>query len=190
MRLFLIRHGETPWTISGQHTGRSNPPLTERGKKEARLLGEKLKNYQFEKILCSSSSRAMDTCKIAGFFDQAEVTHQLSEWDYGKYEGLTTSEIHLQDPEWNIFSKGAPDGESISDIEKRVREVYALIEGLRGDAALFSSGHFLRAFAAFWLQFPLTAGKSFALSPGSISILGFERITPVVLLWNNFMISS
>lgn len=185
MRLFLIRHGETAWTVSGKHTGRSDPSLTEKGKEEAKKIGERLKGISFEKILCSPSERAKQTCQIANLLDQAEITHELSEWDYGRYEGLTSPEILDKDPEWSIFTKGAPDGESPEDITKRVKHVLSLVEGIRGDAAFFSSGHFLRAFTAIWIKLSVMEGRCFALFPGSLSILGFERNHPVIQLWNS-----
>ncbi|MES2344959.1 MAG: histidine phosphatase family protein [Chlamydiota bacterium] len=186
MKLFLIRHGETPWTLSGQHTGRSDPPLTERGQKEALDIGERLKNISFEKVLCSPSLRARETCRIAGFLEtQAEITHELSEWDYGRYEGLTSGEILKMDPSWSVFSKGAPDGESVEDITQRAHHVLSLLQGLQGNAVLFSSGHFLRALTAIWLQLSVQEGRCFYLSPGSLSILGYERLSPVILLYNN-----
>jgi probable phosphoglycerate mutase len=186
MRLFLIRHGETPWTVSGQHTGRSDPPLTPKGEGQALQIGERLKNLKFEKVLCSPSLRARETCRLASFLEtQAEVTHALAEWDYGKYEGLTSKEILNIDPSWTIFSKGAPDGESPEDIAQRAHHVLELLQGIQGDAALFSSGHFLRALTAIWLQLSVNEGRCFFLSPGSISILGYERLTPVILLYNS-----
>lgn len=184
-RIFLIRHGETAWTLSGQHTGKSDIPLTEKGKEEARQLKDKLKPFSFEKVLCSPSQRAKETCHLAGYLEQAEIRNDLSEWDYGRYEGLTRDQILKDNPEWTIFTKGAPDGESIRDIEQRTARVLSLLKGLQGDAAIFSSGHFLRALAAAWIQLPISAGAHLALFTASISILSFEHQTPVLLRWNS-----
>jgi probable phosphoglycerate mutase len=185
MRIFLIRHGETAWTLSGQHTGRSDIPLTEKGKQEARQLEDKLKPFSFEKVLCSPSQRAKETCRFAGYLEQAELLDDLAEWDYGRYEGLTRDEILKKDPNWTVFSKGAPGGESLKDIEQRTARVLSLLKGLQGDVALFSSGHFLRALAASWIQLPISMGAHLALFPASLSILSFEHQTPVLLLWNS-----
>ncbi len=184
-RIFLIRHGETEWTLSGQHTGATDIPLTKRGEEEAALVGKKLRGHTFETVLCSPLKRAKETCAIAGFLKQPQLEPDLVEWNYGDYEGLTAAQIWKKSPGWNIFSNGAPHGESLEDITARANRVLAKIQPLRGDVALFSHGHFLRAFAACYLQLPAQEGRLFALSPSSISILGFERARPVISLWND-----
>ncbi len=183
-RIYLIRHGETEWTLSGQHTGMTDIPLTKKGEEEAALLGKTLRGHPFEAVLCSPLRRAKETCAIAGFLNQAQLQPDLVEWNYGDYEGLTKVEIWKKSPGWDIFSNGAPDGESLADITARANRVLTKILAIEGDVALFSHGHFLRALAACYLRLTAQEGRLFALSPSSISILGFERERPVISLWN------
>lgn len=186
-QITLVRHGETKWSLSGQHTGHTDLPLLERGEMQAKALRKRLTSHHFSHIYTSPLRRASQTCELAGFCDQALVMEDLVEWDYGEYEGLTSEEIHEIDPHWTIFTKGAPGGESISDIAKRTERVLTTLSHLagKGNILLFSSGHFLRALATRWLGLPLTEGKFFALSPGSLSILGWEKANPVLLTWND-----
>ena len=184
-KIYLIRHGETAWTVSKQHTGLTDIPLTEHGRTEAKQLGEKLKHLSFQKILLSPLARAVETCKLANFFQHAEIDPDLVEWNYGDYEGLTHEQIRKQDPNWSIFTKGAPGGESVADVGKRADRVLSKISQISGDVALFSSGHFLRLLAARWLNLPPSEGRLFFLSTASLSILGYERESPVILLWNS-----
>lgn len=183
-KIYLIRHGETEWTLSGQHTGITDLPLTENGERDAALIGKELLPHKFKCILCSPLQRAKATCQKAGLFDQAVIEPLLKEWNYGIYEGKTTEEIHRENPGWTIFSKGAPRGESVADVSRRADELLQKIAPIDGDIALFSHGHFLRVLAARWLCLPAEKGSLFSLSPSSVSILEFERSNPVIALWN------
>lgn len=182
--IYLIRHGETAWTLSNQHTGMTDIPLTKKGEEDAALLGKTLQVLPLTKILCSPLKRALMTCENAGFLENAEIDPNLVEWNYGEYEGMTSTEIWAKTPHWNIFSNGAPKGESVADISSRADAVLQKIQSMGGTIALFSHGHFLRVLTARWLQLPAEQGCLFALDPSSLSILGFERITPVIQLWN------
>jgi probable phosphoglycerate mutase len=186
-KIVLVRHGQTAWTVSGQHTGLTDIPLNTQGEKQATGLAESLKSHVFEKVLTSPLIRAKKTCELAGFLKQAEIDQDLVEWNYGYYEGKTKNEILTSDPEWNIFTKGAKGGESIEHVSKRADLVLKKIHSFQGDVLLFSSGHFLRALAARWLSYPLSFGRQIALSPASISILGYENGYPVLQLWNRTM---
>lgn len=183
-RIYLIRHGETAWTLSNRHTGMTDIPLTRRGEEDAAQIGKKLKGIPFSKILCSPLKRAQATCQHAGLLERAEIDPQLVEWNYGEYEGLTSEEIWKTSPGWTIFSQGAPRGESVSDISARADQVLKKALAVGGDIAVFSHGHFLRVLAARWLNLSAEEGCLFALSPSSVSILGFERISRVIQLWN------
>lgn len=184
MNIYLIRHGETAWTLSNQHTGLTDIPLTEKGKEDAARLGRELRGIPFTKVFCSPLKRALATCERAGLLNGAEIDPLLVEWNYGAYEGMTSEEIWKTSPGWNIFSHGAPQGESVSEISSRADLVLKKILNLGGEIAVFSHGHYLRALAARWLELPAEAGRLFALSPSSLSILGFERARRVVRLWN------
>jgi broad specificity phosphatase PhoE len=184
-KIYLIRHGETEWTLSGRHTGTTDISLTKNGESDAAMIGKALRGHAFKTILCSPLKRSRETCEIAGFFKQAQIEEDLAEWNYGKYEGLTTQEIWKASPHWNIFTNGAPQGESPTDVTVRIHRLLAKIQSIHGDIALFSHGHFLRALAAHWLHLSTHEGRLFALSPGSISILGYERANPVLSLWND-----
>jgi broad specificity phosphatase PhoE len=179
-----MRHGETEWTLSGKHTGMTDIPLTKNGEHQSRALGQRLQGHAFQTILCSPLQRAMQTCELADYLKEATLEPDLVEWNYGDFEGLTTKEIWKTDPHWNIFTHGAPGGESVAEISTRADRVLAKIQPLHGDIALFSHGHFLRVLAARWLQLTATEGRLFALSPASVSILGFERDRHVLTLWN------
>jgi len=184
VNIYLIRHGETAWTLTQQHTGTTDIPLTTRGEEDSVRLGKKLKGISFTKILCSPLKRAIATCQHAGLLGQAEINSELVEWNYGEYEGRTSEEIWQTCPGWNIFSHGAPQGESISDISSRADRVLKKILAAGGKVAVFSHGHFLRALTARWLELTVGEGRLFALSPSSLSILGFERANRVIQLWN------
>lgn len=183
-KIYLVRHGETEWTLSGQHTGFSDIPLTANGEKQAEKIGKRLRGHPFASILTSPLQRAEQTCAIAGF-SQAKRDPDLVEWNYGDFEGLTSQEIWKIHPHWAIFSDGALHGESVAEVSDRADRVLAKIQPLQGDIALFSHGHFLRALAARWLRLSVHEGRLFALDPGSISILGFEKNLPVLHLWND-----
>ena len=183
-KVYLIRHGETEWTHTRRHTGLTDIPLTEEGRAQAKWLQGRLWELQFKKIFCSPLIRATETCEIAHLFDQAEIDDDLLEWNYGDYEGKTTAEIRETDSKWNIFTSGAPGGESTHDVEARATRVISKVRGIEGDVAIFSSGHFSRCLVAQWLHYPISEGKHFLLSTASCSILGYERETPAIILWN------
>jgi probable phosphoglycerate mutase len=180
----LVRHGETEWSRSGQHTGRTDIPLTERGRREARAAGVALRGREFALVLTSPLQRAAETCRLAGFGEVAVTRDELQEWDYGAYEGRKTNDIRLERPGWTLWSDGVPGGETASQVGARADRVIAELRALSGDAALFAHGHVLRVLAARWLGLEPSAGRLFALDPATISILGYERETPVIRGWN------
>lgn len=182
----LCRHGQTAWTISRQHTGLSDVPLTEIGREEARQLGARLRGRVFDAVWSSPSSRARETCEIAGFTHRAIVRADLAEWHYGAYEGKTSAEIRLDHAGWDVFKDGAPGGESAADVVRRADGVVADLRASGGNVLIFSSGHFLRALAARWLGLPITAGRLFVLGTASLSEIGYEHgdEDPALLLWN------
>ena len=185
--IYLARHGETAWTISGQHTGLTDLPLTERGERTARRLGERLKGLKFASVLTSPLQRAARTCELAGFKSVAEVEKNLVEWDYGAYEGRRTVEIRAERPDWELFRDGCPGGESPQQVSARADAVVQRIRQVSGDVLLFTSGHFLRVLATRWLGIePSVNCKFFMLSTASLSALGYEhdRSRPVIRLWN------
>jgi broad specificity phosphatase PhoE len=184
-KIYLIRHGETEWTLNGKHTGVTDISLTKNGELQAEMIGERLKGHPFQTILSSPLRRAATTCEIAGFLKNARLDPNLVEWNYGEYEGRTTAEIQKTAPHWNIFSNGAPAGETVADVSARATKILNQILPLRGDVALFSHGHFLRVLAAKWIGLNAQEGRHFALFPGSLSILGFERNEHVLSLWND-----
>jgi len=185
--LYVARHGETEWSLSGQHTGVTDLPLTKLGEINARRLGNALRGHHFAKVLTSPLQRARRTCELADFGDEAEVDPDLVEWNYGEYEGLRTEEIHAKRPDWELFRDGCPGGESAEDIAIRVDRVVARVRRLQQDVLVFSSGHFLRVLAARWLRLPAPAGEYFLLSTASLSLLSYEHNLnhPVVKLWND-----
>jgi broad specificity phosphatase PhoE len=185
--LYLARHGETAWSLTGQHTGRTDLPLTECGECNARRLGERLAGRTFAKVFTSPLQRAIRTCKLAGVAATAEVDRDLLEWDYGKYEGLRTAEIHASRPEWQLFRDGCPGGESPDQVSARADRVVSRVRAIKGDVLIFSSGHFLRTLAARWLGLEPAAGRFFLLSTASLSALGYEHTLsqPVIRLWDD-----
>ena len=184
MQIVLVRHGETEWSRSGQHTSRTDLPLVEEGRQRAAALGPALAKWDFSLVLTSPLRRARETCELAGFGDRAEVCEDLREWDYGEYEGLTTPEIREQNPDWSLWTDGCPGGEQPAQVGARADRVIERMRGGDGDALAFAHGHILRVLTARWLQMGVAAGARFALSPGAICVLGFERETEVVQLWN------
>jgi probable phosphoglycerate mutase len=183
----LARHGETAWTISHQHTGLSDIPLTERGERNARNLGDRLRGMTFTKVLASALQRARRTALLAGFGDLAAIEPDLKEWDYGRYDGLTTAEIHKTRPDWSVFRDGCPDGESVPAIGARADRVIAKLRAIDGRLLLFGHGHFFRVLAARWLGLAAGDGRLFFLSTAALGILGYEhsRGKPVIRLWND-----
>jgi broad specificity phosphatase PhoE len=185
--VYLARHGETEWSLSGQHTGRTDLPLTQRGEMNARSLGERLKGMTFAAVFTSPLQRAARTCELAGFATQAEVDRGLLEWDYGQYEGRRTVDIHKERSDWQLFRDGCPGGESPEQVGSRADRMIERVRAIDGDVLLFSSGHFLRVFAARWLGLEPAAGRFFLLSTASLSALGYEhnRSQPVIRLWDD-----
>ena len=185
--VYLARHGETAWTLSGQHTGMTDLPLTKHGERAARQLGEELRGRQFARIFTSPLQRAARTCELAGFGDQSQVDHDLVEWNYGEYEGLRTVEIHAKRPGWQIFRDGCPGGESPGEVGARADRVLERVRAVQRDVLIFSSGHFLRVLTARWLGLEPQAGKCFLLSTASLSALSYEHdlSQPALQLWND-----
>jgi probable phosphoglycerate mutase len=182
--IVLVRHGETEWTLSGRHTGRTDIPLTDRGREQARRIGAALRDRRFVLVLSSPLSRALETCRLAGLGDLAELTDDLLEWDYGEYEGLRTADIRQTRPGWTLWADGVPGGETAADVARRVDRVVERARGAGGNVALFAHGHVLRVLTARWLGLPPEDGRLFAMDPGAVSVLGYEREAPVVRRWN------
>ncbi len=182
--IWLIRHGETEWSLSGAHTGHTDIPLTETGEEQASALGSRLGSKEFALVLTSPLQRARRTCDLAGFGAHAATDPNLMEWNYGRYEGKTTTEIRAERPGWLIFGDGPVDGETLEQVADRARAVIDRCLAAGGDVALFSHGHLLRVLAACWLGLPPVTGRHFALGTASISVLGWEHETRVIRTWN------
>jgi broad specificity phosphatase PhoE len=186
--VYLARHGETAWSLSGQHTGLTDLPLTERGESTARRLGERLKGLTFAKVFTSPLQRASRTCELAGFGTVAEVDSDLVEWNYGQYEGRRGAEIRTERPDWQLFRDGCPGGESPNQVATRADRVVSRVRAVQGDVLIFTSGHFMRVLAARWLGLePTQNSRYFTLSTASLSALGYEQdlSRPVIRLWND-----
>jgi broad specificity phosphatase PhoE len=186
--LYLARHGETAWSLSRQYTGRTDLPLTLRGERNARRLGERIRKLSFAKVFTSPLQRAKRTCELAGFGAVAEVDEDLVEWDYGQYEGLRSPEVHAAHPDWNLFRDGCPGGESPPQVAARADRVVARVRAVPGNVLVFSSGHFIRVLAARWLGLPPSENsRYFLLTTASLSALGYEDSLsrPVIRLWND-----
>ena len=184
---YLARHGETAWTLSGQHTGRTDLPLTEHGERQAQALGERLRGSTFAKVLVSPLRRAMRTAEMAGFGNAMETDPDLAEWDYGQYEGRRTAEIHAERPGWMLFRDGCPGGESAVEVGARADRVIERVRAVHGNVLLFSSGHILRVLGARWLGLEASAGRYLLLGTASLSILDHEHNNPdepAIRLWN------
>lgn len=187
IQLWLIRHGETEWSLSGQHTSRTDIPLTEHGRRRAEELRDFLEATKFDAVFSSPMQRARETCAIAGFGDQAVIDDNLKEWDYGVYEGKTTSEIRKEIPDWSVWTSPIIDGETAEHVGERADGVIARALSSApqgGKVALFAHAHILRILAARWLKLPATSGSLFTLGTGSVSVLGWERETRVIQSWN------
>ncbi|HEV8249291.1 MAG TPA: histidine phosphatase family protein [Gaiellaceae bacterium] len=182
--IVLVRHGETEWSRSGKHTGRTDVELTDRGREQAAALGAALRGRRFDLLLTSPLRRALDTCRIAGFRDAAQVRDDLREWDYGEYEGRKTVEIREERPGWTLWRDGVPGGETVGRVGARADRIVAEVRSLTGDAVVFAHGHILRVLAARWLGLEPEAGRLFALDTATISTLGYERETAVIRTWN------
>ncbi len=185
--VYLARHGETAWSLSGQHTGLTDLPLTDRGKRNARRLAERLKGISFNKVFSSPLQRAVRTCELAGFGDRAEVDRDLLEWNYGEYEGRRTAEIHAERPDWELFRDGCPGGETPQQVGARADRVVKSIREIQGNVLIFSSGHILRVLSARWLGLEPVAGKYLLLTTASLSALSYEHnlSQPAIQLWND-----
>ena len=186
--IYLARHGETAWSVTGQHTGVTDLPLTERGEGNAARLGERLAGLLFTKVLTSPLQRAARTCELAGFGAVAEVDRDLVEWNYGEYEGRRTADIQRERPDWQIFRDGCPGGESPGQAAARADRVVSRVRAVPGDVLLFSSGHFIRVLATRWIGLEVTVNaKRFMLSTASLSAVGYENelSRPVIRLWND-----
>jgi probable phosphoglycerate mutase len=185
VEVVLVRHGETEWSRSGRHTGRTEVALTEHGREQAEAVGAALRDHHFALVLTSPLGRALETCRLAGFGNRAVQRAELSEWDYGLYEGRTTAEVREERPGWTLWWDGVPEGETVEQVGERVDHVLDALRPLDGDALLFAHGHVLRILTARWLELDPGAGRLFALDPATMSTLGYERETSVIRLWNN-----
>jgi probable phosphoglycerate mutase len=186
--VYLARHGETAWTLSGQYTGLTDLALTERGERNARRLAERLRGLTFAKVFTSPLQRARRTCELAGFGAVAEIDRDLVEWNYGDYEGRHSADIHREHPDWELFRDGCPNGESPAEAAARADRVVSRVRAVPSDVLLFSSGHFIRVLATRWIGLEITANaRRFMLSTGSLSAVGFEKDAsrPVIRLWND-----
>jgi broad specificity phosphatase PhoE len=186
--VYAARHGETEWSLSRQHTGITDLPLTEQGERDAHKLGGRLRGLAFAKVFASPLQRARRTCELAGFGAQAEILHDLIEWNYGRYEGVRTPDIQRERPGWDLFRDGCPGGETAALVGARADRVIAIIREVEGDVLLFSSAHFLRTLAARWLGLEPTGGRHFMLGTTALSAFGYEHnnlAEPVIKLWND-----
>ena len=183
-RVYIIRHGETEWSLSGQHTGLTDIPLTENGRKNAKLLQPVLATQSFAGVFSSPLQRARETCELAGLGEQAEIDPDLVEWNYGEYEGVTSEQIHKKKPGWTVFLDGCPGGEKPEEVGVRVDRIIAKVRAIKGDVALFAHGHVLRVLTARWLELSPSAGRHFLLDTGTVNILSYYRGSPAVKQWN------
>jgi probable phosphoglycerate mutase len=185
--IYLVRHGATSWSVTGQHTGRTDLPLTKDGEDNARRIGERLRGLAFEHIWSSPLQRALFTCRLAGFGDKVETDPDLLEWNYGDYEGKTSAEIRKHRPDWQLFRDGCPGGESVAEVTARADRVVAKLRRINARGLVFSSGHILRTIGARWCELEAAVGARLYLSTGSIFILGYDhaRDEPVLRSWND-----
>jgi broad specificity phosphatase PhoE len=182
--VYLVRHGETEWSISGQHTGSTDIPLTDNGKEVARELGRKLEGLEFAAVWSSPMSRAIDTARLAGYEHDVRIDDRLKEWDYGEYEGKTTPEIRETRPDWFLWRDGCPGGESPGQVGARADGLIEEVQAVEGDVLLFAHGHILRAIASRWLGYPPGDGMHFSLGTATLSILGWEHEAASIWRWN------
>jgi len=180
----LVRHGETEWSAAGRHTGRTDVPLTEGGRRQAVRLADCLSRWSFARVLVSPLGRATETAKLAGFASAMEPTSDLMEWDYGDYEGRTTPDIRAERPGWNLWREGVLGGETVEQVGRRANRVIEVVRAGEGDVALFAHGHILRVLAARWIGLPADFGSRFGLDTATVCVLGYERDTPVIRRWN------
>jgi broad specificity phosphatase PhoE len=182
--IWLVRHGETEWSLSGAHTGSTDIPLTDNGRAGALAVGRYLARCPFALVLVSPLQRARETCRLAGYGDVAQVEPNLREWSYGDVEGRTTAEVRAEHPDWSLWDDGPPHGESIDQVAARAQAVIARATGAGGDVLLFAHGHILRILTACWLELSPPTAQRFALGTASLGILGYERETRAMLRWN------
>ncbi len=180
----LVRHGETEWSRDGRHTGRTDITLTTEGQRKATALAQPLRAWHFALVISSPLRRALETCRLAGYGATAQVRPELMEWDYGRYEGLTSRRIAEQNPGWSLWRDGGPDGETPADVGRRVDPVIAQVRQVAGDVLIFAHGHVLRVLAARWLDEPPGGGRHYALQTAALSVLGYEHEDPVISRWN------
>ena len=183
-KVYLLRHGETEWSLNGRHTGVTDIPLTENGRKLARQLQPILSEEQFVMVLTSPLQRARDTCELAGLGTLASVDRDLMEWNYGEYEGLTTDQIRQTRPDWSVFSDGCPGGESPLQVSVRADRIVSRVRTVDGNVALFSHGHILRVLAARWINLSASYGENFLLDTATLNVLGYYRESPAFKIWN------
>ncbi|MFW8601292.1 histidine phosphatase family protein [Desulfobacterota bacterium M19] len=184
-KIWLVRHGETEWAALGRHTGRTDIPLTASGKLQGRALAPRLAAHLFALVLSSPLQRAAETCRLAGYGEKVEFSDMLLEWDYGLYEGRTTLEIRREKPAWTIWRGDPPGGETLSQVARRADKIIARLTSVDGDCLLFAHAHMLRVIAARWLTLPPGAARFLALSPASLSVLGYEHESRVIINWND-----
>ena len=180
----IVRHGETEWSRDGRHTGRTDLPLTADGERQAEELATPLRAWQFALVLSSPLQRAIETCRLAGYGAKVQLRPELVEWDYGRYEGLTSRQIAEQNPGWSLWRDGGPDGETPAAIGRRVDRVIAEVRQVAGDVLIFAHGHVLRVLTARWLEEPPSGGRHYALQTATLSVLGYEHQDPVISRWN------
>lgn len=183
--IYLARHGETEWSLDGRHTGVTDIPLTEDGRRHAEALGSRLTGREFAAVFTSPMQRARETCRLAGLGDRAVVREELREWDYGEYEGRTTPDIRETVPGWSVWTHGCPGGESPEQIGARCDELIAELVQAEGDVVCFAHGHILRVLGARWMGIPPARGANLLLSTGTLSVLGWERTNRALRLWND-----
>jgi broad specificity phosphatase PhoE len=183
--IVLVRHAETEWSLAGRHTGRTDVPLTDRGRRAARAIAPRLEGRDYELVLVSPLRRARETCELCGLAALAQVRDSLAEWDYGCYEGLTTAQVTAERPGWNLWRDGCPGGEDAARVGERVEPVIGELRGARGAVAVFAHGHVLRVLGARWIELPAAEGERLGLSTASLSALGYEHRRAILALWND-----
>ncbi len=183
-KVYALRHGETEWSLNGQHTGLTDLPLTEKGRQNAKRLKPWLSERKFAKVFTSPLQRAKQTCELSGVGQQAESDPDLVEWDYGDYEGLTTPEIYQKCPNWSVFTHGCPGGETPQQVRDRVERVITKIRATKGDVVIFAHGHLLRVLTVRWLNMPVENGNHFDLDTATVNVLGYYHSSPAIQVWN------
>lgn len=183
-KVMVIRHGDTEWSLKGLHTSHTDLPLTENGRKEASLLSGPFKQYDFKAVFCSPLKRARETCQLAGGGDNVIIDNDLTEWDYGRFEGLTTEQIEKEMPNWDLFKDGCPGGESPEEVSTRVDRMIKKIQAIDGDVAVFSHGHLSRVFATRWINQPIQNSHMFVLDTATLNVLGAYHDDPAIVRWN------